>query len=315
MKRTLASVCVLLPLLSSSDAVAIDAFDRHSFFWVQQAVRDRQGIEHISSKEANRLKSIGAGLPPCVVIETGEGNLAKVLLGWGYRKTDEQTTPVLMIERFVTYDSERRDKTVARGRDVILFPGFRFDFDIGHVVPEKQGGDVAFDDARRLRPLKGSKLYPLNGSAIPGAGEGDGYDPLAHDDVRPRDFSGDWKVTTDGRWRGVWRLSVDDGGDVQGSYLSAQTASSYKITGKVSGEAHRLRLQVHFDTGARDYEMFLWTSDKSAMAGTASILERKFGVFASREKKVVARKKQGDGEASATTKKPAKTAPRKPKKS
>ena len=74
--------------------------------------------------------------------------------------------PVLVLERFDTFDAGNPASRLARGREVILFSGFEFDLDSGQVVPEGQGGDLRFvalpKSTPRLEALGPAKLYTLS---------------------------------------------------------------------------------------------------------------------------------------------------------
>jgi hypothetical protein len=276
---TTALFCVVGP------ALAADPFERHSYFWLEQVAKNSQPLVEVSARIAAEWKTLGPGVAsPCIVIRTSEGNLAKALLSWGFRKTDKQPLPVLLLERYVTYDNQRRELATAHGENVMLFPGFQFDFDIGQVVPEGLGGDVAFTENRRLVPIGEAALFGVNGPQVPG--ESETYDPNDHPEVRPRDFSGTWKIVADGRWRGTWELTADDDGNVQGHYLSDETKSTYPLEGRVSmAQPHQVSFTVQLANTEQQFELYLWTTDKSALAGVTTLLDKKFGVYALREAK------------------------------
>ena len=115
-----------------------------------------------------------AGLPSVLhdsraallVATTDRGNLARMLVSVALRKAPGgggEPVPVLVLERFDTFEAGRTANRLARGRDLILFDGFRFDLDGGQVVPEGQGGDLQFQaaDARdgSLVALGTTRLY------------------------------------------------------------------------------------------------------------------------------------------------------------
>lgn len=283
--RSLPVLAAMALWLVTSTAAGIDIFDRHTSYWVKLAAQQNAAVESLSSGQAAELRSLSREIvSPLVVVQTNQGNWAKALLGWGLRKAQPAPVPVLFIERFVTYDRDRGDVTVANGRNVMLFPGFEFDFDIGQVVPRDLGGDVAFNDDRLLVPLAEARLHPVNGSVVPGADQGGAPDPSDHDGVLPRDFAGTWRVQADGRWAGTWSLSVDEEGNVHGQYLSDDTQSTYPVEGRVSagGVPHRVALTVKFAAADQSYDLYLWTRDKAAMAGTTTLQEHTFGAYALR---------------------------------
>jgi hypothetical protein len=279
-----APLLALLAIGPARASLAVDAFDRHTTFWLRQAVKNAEPLKELSSGQAAAWKQIGPGIgSPCVVVKTNNGHWAKALVSWGLRKSGDKLVPVVVLDRYVTYDNDRRDVALAAGKNVMLFPGFYFNFEIGQVVPEGQGGDVLFTDARKLQPAGSAELYGLNGPALPPA-DSQQPDPNDHEGVLPRDFAGNWKVQADGRWNGVWQLAVDDDGNVQGSYTSDDTKSVYPLVGQVTGAPHRMTLEVELANTTQTFEAFLWTKDKSAMAGSTVLADRKFGFYALRIK-------------------------------
>src|SRR5262249_9168569 len=100
-----------------------------------------------------------------VVVRTNEGRFAKVLVLSAQQKLDGgRRVPILLLDRFVTY-KEGTDQTVlASGKNIYLFPGFRFSFDLGQVVPEPLGGDLRFTaegDNITAEPVGKAKVYLL----------------------------------------------------------------------------------------------------------------------------------------------------------
>jgi hypothetical protein len=275
-----------LSLVCAADAWGIDAFDRHTTFWLREGVKNREPVAELSSGQAAGLKTLSRGIAsPCVIVKTNHGHWTKALLSWGVRKGAEgKVTPVLLIERYVTYDNDRPDLALASGKNVMLFAGFQFNFEIGQVVPAGQGGDITLGDDKRLRPVDAALVYTLDGSVLPPAEQGEKYDPAAHDGVSPRDFAGIWQLNADGRWRGTCTLVVEEDGSVQGSYVSDESKSVYPVRGQVGGLPHRMTLDIELANAVQSLEAFLWTGDKSTMAGTATLAERKFGFYAARAK-------------------------------
>jgi hypothetical protein len=273
---------MLILLMAASPARADDNFDRHTAFWLETATRDAEPIAALTSGQAARLETLGPGVEsPCIVVRTADGNIAKALITWGLRKHDPEPIPVCLIERFVTYDGTRRDIAIAHGENVMLFPGFRFDFDLGQVVPDGYGEDLTLDVENHIAALGDAKLYALDGSGLPAAEEGE-HDPNASKDIATADFAGTWKLNADGRWQGDLRLSVDDGGNVTGQFTSDETKSVYPLGGRII-DTHRLQFTIQFANTDQDFDLYLRTTDKSVLAGTTTLLQRTFGAVAERE--------------------------------
>ena len=165
----------------------------------------------------------------------------------------------------------------------MLFPGFAYNFDIGQVVPEGQGEDIKCGADALLEVVEPTKMFALNGSALPEPTASAQPAPAAREEVFPSDFAGKWRVRIDGRWEGRWDLKVDER-RIFGKFISDGTQSEYEINGRIAGLAHNLKMDIELANTSQSIDAFLWTKDKSAMAGTVVIAERKVGFYALREK-------------------------------
>lgn len=275
---------LLATLMATPSIHAVDIFDRHTSQVLEAAVQGQEAVEKISSGDAARLQTLGFGITnPCIVVKTNGGNYAKALVSWAFRKEENGVTPVLILERFVTYNRERGDQTLAAKKNVMLFTGFGFNFDLGQVVPADQQPDIQFSEKRTIVAVGKAKLFGLNGSALSEEVENAEYDPTAHEGVEPRDFNGVWKVNADGRWVGSWELEIGEGGRATGRYFSDDTRAAYPLKGRIAGFPHRLLLEVELANAVQEFEVYLWTTDKSTMAGITTMIDRKFGVYAKRQ--------------------------------
>ncbi len=60
----------------------------------------------------------------------------------------------------------------------------------------------------------------------------------------------------------------------------------FPLKGRVAlGEPNRIVFDVEFAAATQHYDLYLFTGDKSAMCGTTTLVDRKFGVLAQRVKK------------------------------
>lgn len=275
--------------LTTTQVWAIDTFDRHSASILQSAIESQTGVTSFSSVDALKLKPLDRDLESsCIVIETRSGNLAKVLVSWGYRKSnaanDSKLITVLVLDRFVTYEKSRGDSTLANGKNIMLFPGYQFDFDIGQIVPAGFDADIELGDKGIIKALEKVKMYGLNGSQLPKSEteSAPGGNARKKDSISPEDFSGVWKVDGDGRLQGEWELTVNEDGQATGKFLSSESQASYPISGQIGGQPHQIKLQIQFNNATQVVDAFLWTKDKSILAGTFVLEERKFGLFAVR---------------------------------
>ena len=262
-----------------------DVFDDHTAYWLRRATSDAKPVESLAMRDAQSLNSIGRGIgSPCIVVHTNDDNWTKALVTWGFRKgKDGKRVPVVLIERFVTYRGDRQNLTTAAGEEVMLFPGFGFNFDIGQVVPEGQGEDILCVGEGVLKPAGEAELFGLDGPALPEPDPSQRPDPTSHTGVIPTDFAGSWQVRIDGRWEGVWELDVEER-RVFGRFISDETKSVYEISGKIAALPHNAKLNIELANASQSIDAFLWTKDKSAMAGIMIMADRKLGFYATRVK-------------------------------
>ena len=262
-----------------------DVFDDHTAYWMKRATSDAKPLESLTMRDSLSLKKIGRGInSPCIVVHTDNDNWTKALVTWGFRKgVNGGRVPVVLIERFVNYRGDRQTLTTSAGKDIMLFPGFGFNFDIGQVVPVGQGEDILCVAEGVLKPTAKSKLFALDGPATPVPDPAQRPDPTSHTGVIPTDFAGSWKVRIDGRWEGIWELDVEER-RVFGRFISNETKSVYEIAGKIAALPHNAKLNIELANASQTIDAFLWTKDKSAMAGFMLMANRKLGFYATRIK-------------------------------
>jgi hypothetical protein len=259
------------------------------------------------SKEARPHESLGIGeletLPSVLhdareaflVVTTDQGNPARLLVSPAFRKAparrDEAEpaaapVPVLVFERFDTFESGNLGTRLAHGKELILFDGFQLDLDSGQVVPPGQGGDLQF----RVEEGKGPRLYAVGGARLysltkplPGVKNAVSR-PTIGRGVLPSDFRGRYHLYANGQWSGLLELKVDGAGMVSGRFRSDLNGTAYPVTGKVSAEVpHRISFTVKYPRTEQEFEGLLWTEGKGALAGTLTMLGRVYGFFAVRE--------------------------------
>jgi len=277
-----AKVSVALMFLSPCTRGA-DVFDRQTSAIVKQLIEKGEAVAELDLAASAKLKPLSSTVSsPCLLIKTDEGNFTKALVSWGLRKGAGKPLPVLLIERYTTYRQDRMDLTAANGKDVMLFPGSGFNFDIGQVVPKGQGADIEFSEEGVLKSAREAQVIPLNGNQLPAADPVKKHDPAAHEGVIPEDFAGTWKLNADGRWLGEWQLKVNNNGNATGTFVSDESRNSYDLSGQVGSTSHNLKLDVFLANTQMAVDAYLWTKDKSMMAGTVTLSGRKFGFVATR---------------------------------
>ena len=223
-----------------------------------------------------------------LVVKTGQGNYARVLATAGLQKPAEgqgTPVPVVVLERFDTFEPGKSGSRLARGAGLILFDGFRVDLDTGQVVPPGQGGDLEFRKERDALPsltsLGKAEMFTFT-RAIAAAAPSPG--PSAGNTVVPGDFAGRYHLRADGRWSGLLELRVAADRQVTGRFRSEANGTSYPVTGQVSAESpQKAQFTIKFPRTEQEYVAFLWTEGKSVLAGSFTMIDRSFGFFAVRE--------------------------------
>lgn len=224
-----------------------------------------------------------------VIVKTDQGNPARLLVTPAFRKAPDgqgEPSPILLLERFDTFEAGPATSILAGGRDRVLFDGFRLDLDTGQVVPDGQGGDIQFQGGekpaqQKLIAIGGAKLFTLAKSPLSDQAAPD--QPSPGRNVIPGDFAGRYRLVANGQWTGTLTLKVGDDGALDGQFRSDQTGSSYRVTGQAGGEsANQLRFEVVFPRSRQEYEGRLFTNGKGAIAGSTTLLDRTYGFFALR---------------------------------
>ncbi len=285
MRRNRLVLCLAVVVLSCLPfkAHGADSFDRQTSGQLQELAEKQKPLMELTMPQAARLKPLPGLETAGLVIKTESGNWAKALVSWGFRKSAGKPVPVVVLERHATF-GPNGDITLASGKNVMLFPGFSFDFDIGQVVPEGMGADLQISPTGSVRAVDSATIFALDGSTLEPEAKSAKPNPADHDGVLPRDFTGTWLINADGRWQGTWTLNIDEEGNAKGEFLSDETKSLYQISGKVA-QGHRIKLNIELANATQSFDAFLWTKDKSAMAGTLTMAGKTFGFYAVRDGK------------------------------
>ncbi len=221
-----------------------------------------------------------------LAVKTSRGNVARLLVTPELRKPEDggPPIPVFVLERFDTFDAADLSARIAGGRAMMLFPGFRVDLDTGQVVPDGQGGDLIYskDGAPSIAALEGSSLFAL--AKAPAPDPTSPPRPTPGRAVAATDFAGRYRLSANGQWSGTLDLTVEGKGEVSGQFRSDAHGSSYPVTGQVATDApNKVTLAVKFPRSQGDFEGYLWTEGKGAMAGTFRLLDKTYGFYAVRE--------------------------------
>jgi hypothetical protein len=251
---------------------------------------EAQKRDSLSIADLGTLPNILSGTrSPLVIVRTNESNPARLLVSPALRNRPAgkgDPVPILIIERFDTFEGGAAAQRIAKGHDVVLFDGFRFDLDSGQVVPDEQGGDIQFigtgEGAPKLVALAPAMMFTIKKSPL--TGEDKTSRPSSGRKVLPGDFAGRFRLFANGQSSGRLELSVDEAGVVAGKLRSDQTGGSYKVTGQVASDStNKVRFAIEFPRTRQEFDGYLFVEGKGAIAGSFLLLDKPYGFFAIRD--------------------------------
>jgi hypothetical protein len=225
-----------------------------------------------------------------VIVQTNEGRYGKMLVQLARQRISEKVSvPMLLIERYTTYKEGTEQAIQANGLSVSVYVDFRFSLDLGQVVPQSLGGDVvvtettASNGAKTIvaEPVGKAKFYLLT-KALPEALPKKGGKLVVGDTFEVRYFNGEYRLFDDGRRSGLLKLSVDDAGDVTGSFVSDRDGQKYDVKGKVGVPKHSIEFTIQYPRTEQTFRGCLFTGDAKALAGTSKLQEREAAFYATR---------------------------------
>jgi len=220
-----------------------------------------------------------------LVVKTVGGRNAKLLVQSARQKVEgDRQLPVLLIDRFITYKEGEEQTILTRGEGLKIYPGFRFSLDLGQVVPEEVGGDIALvkdGDVVKLKSLDRAKMAVLTR-----------YDKSLEparpakvtigEPFEPKYFTGSYRIYDDGRRSGKLTLKVDEDGSVAGAYFSDRDGARYELRGRVGTPTHAISFTVNLPRTEQVFNGWLFTGDGKVMVGTSRMLNRETGFYATR---------------------------------
>jgi hypothetical protein len=277
-----------LAFLAASARVRADAFDNYTNPVLKKAA-ELDGVKEIKQLTPTMIAEHDQVIPKAdagfVVVQTNDNHFSKLLVRSGFRKVDaEHKIPILIIERFVTFKEGEERQVLAEGKNIDLFTGFRFNLDIGQVVPEELGGDLrlAVNEGKTfVEPLGKAKLYLLT-KPIAEATPKKPPKFVIGETFEPRYFNGTYKLYDDGRRSGTLKLKVASDGEVTGDYFTDKDGQKYEVKGKVGTPSHSIQFTIKFPRTAEVFDGFLFTGDGMAISGTSRMEERPAGFYAVR---------------------------------
>jgi hypothetical protein len=281
---------VLLTLFVSVGAAQADAFDDYtSLHLVKLATTDnvkrvqRLGLQELVGATAV-LPKLEAGF---LVVHTNDNRWAKLLVHPARQKFDaEASAPILFIERFATYKEGEERALVAEGKNVRLFHDFRFNLDIGSIVPEKAfAADLRFVDDRGttyLEPLGKAQLFLVT-KHLPEAAPLKGTKVTVGAKFDKALFEGDFKLHDDGKTPSDLHLSVGPKGNVSGWMFSGATGAKYPVQGQVGpNPLYGIQFTVTLPRSVQTFTGWMFTTSAAAITGYSNLEGREAGFYALR---------------------------------
>lgn len=228
-------------------------------------------------------------LPPAgmafAIVKTRGGRFAKIRLTSGRLKTGSgKTEPMILLEQFLTYKDGEQQAFVAKGENRALFPGTRFDLDMGQVVPERLGGDLKCgekDGKVILEVDPGARLW-LATSVVPLPAQPKNGPPVVSDKFQASYFVGQFRFFDDGRRSGILQLDLGESGELVGKFISDKDGAAYPLMGRLGPQPHQVQFGIRFPRTEQIYQGFLFTGDADAIAGTSKVGDRETGFYAKR---------------------------------
>jgi hypothetical protein len=265
-----------------------DAFDNYTRPLLAK-VPGADGVQEIKKLSPAQIADhdrVLRGINACfLVIKTNENRYCKLLVQAAKHKVDGKTSlPVLLVERFITYQDGEERAIQATGKNIYLFAGFRLNLDVGQVVPEAAGGDLRFvvdGDKVYAEPLGKAKLYLVT-KPLPEATPKKPTKLVIGEAFEPRYYNGTYKLYDDGRRSGTLKLKVDKDGALSGVYYSGKDGRKYDVHGKLGTPQHSFQLTIVFPRIEQSFQGWLFTGDGKILTGSSRMGDREAGFYAVR---------------------------------
>lgn len=271
-----------------------DSFDEYTLPIVA-AAPGKDGVREVGELTTDMVLAHSQVLPnvegAMVLVATNDHRWAKVLVLAARHKFtppgggEAQFMPVFRIERFVTFREGGERSVQASGQGISLFSGFHFHLDWGQVVPESLGGDlhVVAEPGNKfvLRPAGKARMYLLT-RPLPEAAPRGARRLEFGEKFQPEYLSGIYRLHDDGRRTGVLRLTVGEGSEISGTFVSDTNGREYPVRGAVGRPNYKVQFIVQFPQTQQEFTGYMFTGNGKAIAGVSKMEERETGFYAVR---------------------------------
>src|SRR6266568_625328 len=211
----LVSLFLCVPVVARADA-----FDNYTLP-ILQKVPESAGVKEVAELTPELILANSQVVPnvegALIVVATNDNHWAKLLVSAARHKhmpmpgAEPEFVPILRIERYVTFREASERAVLASGQGLSLFPGFHLNLDLGQVVPEKLGGDLAASEPKPkvlvVKPVGKAKIYLVT-KPLPEAAPQKTQKLEVGEKFEAAYFNGAFKLYADGRRSGVLRLKV-----------------------------------------------------------------------------------------------------------
>ena len=281
-------VVAVVILVAGAPVRAADAFDLYTnpiLARVPKADGARTVKELSREQIIDNDRTLKDAAGTFLVVRTNDNRWSKLLVQYARHKTAAgKSVPMVSIERFVTFKEGQERAVQAASQNVNLYPGFRFNLDLGQVVPEELGGDLRFvvdGDRNYLEPLGKAQLYLVT-KPLPEAMPQKTDTVVVGDKFEAKYFNGTYQLHDDGRRSGKLTLKLEENGEVSGSYISDKDGEKYEVRGKLGMPQYHLEFTVKFPRTEQVFQAWLFTGDARALTGSSRMLDREAGFYAIR---------------------------------
>lgn len=269
--------------------VRADAFDNY-INTILTRVAQAKNVEKIVKLTPELMVQHNRALPGItatfIVVKTNEGRFAKLLVQPARQKISEKDSlPIVLVERYVTYRDGEERTVLSEGKNVRIFGDFRFNLDIGQVVPAQFPADlhvVVDKDDCYLEPVGKAEMYLVT-KHLPEADPAKSTKLVVGAQFETRYFNGAYQLYDDGRRSGKMLMKVAENGEVTGYYYSDKDGQKYEISGKVSNNPkNQINFLISYPRTTQTFSGYMFTGDGRAITGSSRLQDREMGFYALR---------------------------------
>jgi hypothetical protein len=241
------------------------------------------------TEHSDAIKGLGGAL---IVVRTNEGRWSKLVVYAAKQKVATEKSfpalkalPILLIDRFVTYQEDEDRAILVNGKNIRLFGGSQFNLDIGQVVPADVTADLRFvttEMGEHAVPVGKAEVYIIT-KPMPEAKPDASPKIEVGAKFLPQYYTGVYKLHDDGQRSGTLHLKVGDDNVVKGHFYSDKDGAKYDVDGKVSDPHHKIDFKIYYPRTVQELHGWMFTANGKAFAGWTRLENRETGFYAVRQ--------------------------------